>query len=133
MSLAPLLAAPAVVQLHAFAALAALVLGVVQLSGVKGGTLHRTLGWGWVALMVTVATSSFWITVHNGPGRYSFIHGISAVVLLLLPLAIWRLRRGDIRRHALIMTRVFIGALLIAGGFTLLPGRIMHDVVFGLG
>ena len=41
MSLAPLLAAPTVVQVHAFAALAALGLGVVQLSGVKGSTAHR--------------------------------------------------------------------------------------------
>jgi uncharacterized membrane protein len=29
------------------------------------------------------------------------------------------------------MTALFAGALVIAGVFTLLPGRIMHDVVFG--
>ena len=133
MSLAPLLAAPTVVQVHAFAALAALGLGVVQLSGVKGNSAHRWLGWGWVALMSLVALSSAGITVRNGPGHYSFIHGISAGVMLLLPLAIWRIRRGDIRRHARVMTGVFIGGLIIAGGFTLLPGRIMHEVVFGLG
>lgn len=69
MSLAPLLAAPAVVQVHAFAALAALGLGLVQLAGVKGGTAHRWLGWGWVALMATVAISSAGITVRNGPGH----------------------------------------------------------------
>jgi uncharacterized membrane protein len=133
MSLTPLLAAPAVVQVHAFAALAALGLGVVQLAGVKGGTAHRWLGWGWVVLMSLVALTSAGITVRNGPGHYSFIHGISAGVMLLLTLAIWRIRRGDIRRHARAMTGVFIGGLIIAGGFTLLPGRIMHEVIFGLG
>ena len=29
------------------------------------------------------------------------------------------------------MTSMFVGALVIAGAFALLPGRIMHEVVFG--
>ncbi len=29
------------------------------------------------------------------------------------------------------MTSIFVGALVIAGVFTLAPGRIMHSVVFG--
>jgi len=29
------------------------------------------------------------------------------------------------------MTSIFFGALIVAGLFTLLPGRIMHAVVFG--
>ena len=29
------------------------------------------------------------------------------------------------------MTMMFTGALVIAGLFTLLPGRVMHAVVFG--
>jgi len=29
------------------------------------------------------------------------------------------------------MIALFVGALLIAGLFTLLPGRIMHAVLFG--
>jgi uncharacterized membrane protein len=29
------------------------------------------------------------------------------------------------------MTAIFVGALVIAGLFTLMPGRIMHAVVFG--
>ncbi len=29
------------------------------------------------------------------------------------------------------MTAIFVGALLIAGAFTFLPGRIMHAVAFG--
>ncbi len=26
---------------------------------------------------------------------------------------------------------LFVGALVIAGAFTLLPGRLMHEVIFG--
>jgi uncharacterized membrane protein len=133
MSLAPLLAAPAVVQLHAFAALAALVLGLVQFAGVKGTRAHRLLGWAWVLLMLTVAASSFAITGHAGKGRLSWVHALSAWVLLFAPLALLAARRGKVRLHGRSMAGLYIGALLVTGALTLLPGRIMHGVVFGTG
>ncbi len=34
-------------------------------------------------------------------------------------------------KHRQMMIHLFIGALVIAGLFTLWPGRIMHLVVFG--
>jgi uncharacterized membrane protein len=40
-------------------------------------------------------------------------------------------RRHQVDRHRSAMTKIFVGALVIAGLFTLLPGRIMHAVVFG--
>ena len=61
MSLAPLLEAAPAIPLHAFAAMAAFALGVVQLAGPKGTLPHRALGWIWVSVMVLVALSSFWI------------------------------------------------------------------------
>ncbi len=61
MSLAPLLNAPLVIQLHAVAAFAALLLGIVQFASPKGTLPHRTVGWIWVVLMLTIAVSSFWI------------------------------------------------------------------------
>ena len=131
MSLAPLLAAPTLVQLHAFAALAALLLGGVQFAGVKGSTAHRWLGWGWVVLMLAVAGSSFGITGHAAEGRFSWIHGLSAWVLLFTPFAVLAARRGRITQHRQWMTGLFIGALVVTGGFTLMPGRIMHRVLFG--
>jgi uncharacterized membrane protein len=131
MSLTPLLAAPLLVQLHAFAALAALLLGAVQLLGVKGNALHRRLGWAWVLLMATVALTALGITGHAGPGRYSWIHGLVALVGVLLPLAVWQARRGRISGHRNTMLGLFLFALVLTGGLTLLPGRIMHRVVFG--
>ena len=44
MSFAPLLNAAPAIPVHAFAAMAAFVLGVVQLAGPKGTLPHRTLG-----------------------------------------------------------------------------------------
>jgi uncharacterized membrane protein len=43
MTLAPFLAAPLLVQAHAIAALAALIVGLVQFAGVKGTRAHRVL------------------------------------------------------------------------------------------
>jgi uncharacterized membrane protein len=70
MNLAPLTNAPFAIQLHAYAALAAFVLGAVQLARVKGTTQHRALGYTWVGLMLIVAISSFWIQDMRvgGPG-----------------------------------------------------------------
>jgi uncharacterized membrane protein len=130
-TLAPLLAAPAVVQLHAFAAMAAMTLGAVQLAAPKGTLPHRGAGWAWVALMLAVAVSSFWITGVAGEGRLSWIHGLSGLALVMVPFAVLAARRGKVRRHQRAMVMLFVGALLITGLFTLLPGRIMNDVVFG--
>jgi uncharacterized membrane protein len=131
MSLAPLLAAPAVVQAHAVAALAALMLGVVQLIAAKGTTRHRMLGWVWAALMGFVALSSFGITGQAGKGHWSWIHLISVGALVMLVLAVAAARRGQVARHRGIMLGLFLGALVITGSFTLMPGRIMGAVLFG--
>ena len=131
MTLAPLLAAPAVIQWHAFAALGAFALGAVQLAAPKGTIPHRLFGWIWATLMLTVVISSFFIHQIRLWGPWSPIHLLSLFTLIMLPLAVLRARRHDVERHRRAMTSLFIGALVIAGVFTLLPGRIMHNVVFG--
>ena len=130
MTLAPLLAAPAVIQIHAFAALAAFALGAVQLAAPKGTIPHRVFGWLWATLMLGVVVSSFFIHEIRLWGPWSPIHLLSIFTLIMLPLAVLRARRHEVERHRRAMTGLFVGALVIAGGFTLLPGRIMHAVVF---
>jgi uncharacterized membrane protein len=131
MSLAPLLDAAPAIPVHAFAAMAAFALGVVQLAAPKGTLPHRTIGWIWVGLMAVVAASSFWIHEIRLLGPWSPIHLLSIFTLIMLPIAVWRARRHRVADHRRIMTITFVGALVIAGLFTLLPGRIMHAVVFG--
>jgi uncharacterized membrane protein len=131
MSLAPLLNAAPQIPLHAFAAMAAFVLGLVQFAAPKGTLPHRTIGWIWVALMAAVAVSSFWIHQIRLVGPFSPIHLLSIFALAMLPLGIWRAHHHDVARHRRVMVATFTGALVIAGLFTLLPGRIMHTVVFG--
>ena len=131
MSLAPLLEAVPAIPVHAFAAMAAFVLGVVQFAAPKGTLPHRTIGWIWVLLMLSVAISSFWIHQIRLWGPWSPIHLLSIFTLVMLPLGVWAAHRHHVRRHRHIMIGIFSGALVVAGLFTLLPGRIMHAVVFG--
>jgi uncharacterized membrane protein len=131
MNPAPLLAAPWLVQLHVAAALAAILLGLVQFVRPKGSGAHRLMGWCWVGLMACVTLSSFGITGVAGPGHFSWIHGLSAFTLLGLATGIFRARRRQIHAHRWSMIGLYLGALLITGAFTLLPGRIMGRVVFG--
>jgi len=50
-----------IIVLHTFAALGALGLGAAMFLARKGTLLHRVAGRSWVALMLVVALSSFWI------------------------------------------------------------------------
>jgi uncharacterized membrane protein len=131
MSLAPLLDAAPAIPLHAFAAMTAFVLGVVQLAAPKGTLPHRTLGWIWVGVMMLVAVSSFWIHQIRLIGPWSPIHLPSIFTLVTLPLGVWMAHRHRVADHRRIMILIFSGALVIAGAFTLVPGRIMHAVLFG--
>jgi uncharacterized membrane protein len=131
MSLAPLLDAAPGIPLHAFAAMGALVLGIVQLAAPKGTLPHRTIGWIWVGLMLIVAVSSFWIHQIRLVGPWSPIHLLSILVLVTVPLGLWAAHRHQVAQHRNAMTIIFFSALVITGLFTLLPGRIMHSVVFG--
>lgn len=130
MTLEPLLSASPVIIVHAFAAMGAFVVGLVQFAGPKGTTVHRTLGWIWVLAMATIAISSFWIHGLRQVGNFSWIHGLSVFALTMLPLGVLAARRHQISAHRNTMVALFVGALVIAGGFTFLPGRIMNQVVF---
>src|SRR5499427_5539727 len=131
MTLAPLLSASAAIQFHAFAAMAAFGLGLVQFAAPKGTLPHRTIGWIWVALMVVVSISAFFIHQIRMWGPWSPIHLLAVYTLIMLPLGVIAAHRHVIERHRRTMVGIFIGGLVIAGVFTFYPGRIMYHVVFG--
>src|SRR3977135_2108969 len=87
MSLRPLLDAAPVIQVHAFAAMAAFAIGIVQLAAPKGTLPHRTIGWFWVGLMTLVAASSFWIHGFHIIGSSNPLHFLSIFSLAVLPRA----------------------------------------------
>lgn len=131
MTLAPVLDASLAIRVHAFCALTALALGIVQMAAPKGTLPHRLVGWTWAALMAVVALSSFFIHEMRWIGPFGPIHLLSLFVVYALPLALIRAHSGEVASHAKGMRGLLYGGLVLAGLFTLWPGRIMNQVLFG--
>ena len=117
---------------HAMAAMLAIVIGAIQFSMKKGGIKHKALGYIWVSLMLFVSISSFFIHEIKLWGNYSPIHLLSIWTIFSVGLAIYFLRVGNIKRHRQVMIALYGFALILTGLFTLLPGRAMNQVVFGM-
>lgn len=130
MTLEPLLTAPWHIQLHAFSAMAAVVLGAVQFTAPKGTIPHRTVGYVWVMLMGITAITAIFIREIND-GSFSWIHILIPITLYgVVELAI-RARRGLTGKHRNTALVLFFAALMVPGAFSFMPGRIMLEVVAG--
>lgn len=120
-----------VIQIHTYAAILALFLGVILLSMRKGSRLHKKSGKIWVLLMVVVAVSSFWINGIKMVGPFSPIHILSVLTLWAVFEGVRHIRAGRVNAHKRSMQQLFFLALVGAGFFTLIPGRLMYNVFFG--
>ncbi|WP_430430893.1 DUF2306 domain-containing protein [Oceanicaulis sp.] len=129
MNIDAFLQAPLHIQVHAIAALAALGLGVVQFAAPKGTIPHRALGYVWVGLMLVVAGTAYFIRTHEG--QFSWIHLLIPVTLAGVVWLSVLARTGNVKRHRISAFVLFFAALITPGLFTLIPGRLMHAVVFG--
>ena len=114
--------------LHLSAAIASLLIGGIVLMRRKGTASHKLLGRLWVALMLAVAVSSFWL-LGLGKGSFSVIHLLSVWTLISLALAVWFIRRGNVRAHKGFMIGTFLG-LAGAGLGALAPGRALYLFLF---
>jgi uncharacterized membrane protein len=131
MQLTPLIA------VHLTAALGALATGPIALWARKGRTqrpkLHRAFGYAWVTLMLITAVSALFIRDFKLPNiaGYTPIHLLIPVTLFSLVGAFVYLARGNIAAHRKTMQALYVGACLVAGGFTLLPSRYLGQLVWG--
>jgi uncharacterized membrane protein len=124
------------IAVHTIAALLAIATGPVALWARKGRVqrprLHRAFGYAWVTLMLLAATSA--IFIRGGPGPRLAGFGLIHLLILLtygkLFLSFWKLAHGDIAGHRKTMQRLYLGACVAAGGFTLLPSRYLGHLVW---
>jgi uncharacterized membrane protein len=148
MTLNPLLAAPALVQFHAFLAMGAVLLGGAQLFAPKGTIPHRTVGWVWIVLVTLMILTAFMNhdilsfgpfspkiccrdqSCSLGSVKCGSIHILSVFVILMLPFAVLQARLQNVVRHRQAMI-ILMAVMVLGAGFTLLPTRIMHAVAFG--
>jgi uncharacterized membrane protein len=125
-----------IIAVHMTAALGALVTGPValwaRLGAVKRPRLHRAFGYAWVTLMVVTAVSAMFIRDFRLPNLAGFtpIHLLVPATLAGLFGAFRALFKGDIAGHKKLMQRLYMGACVTAGAFTLLPGRYLGNLVW---
>lgn len=131
MSFQPFLDASPVVQVHAIAAIEALILGPFLLYRRRRDRMHRMLGYVWVTNMLIAATTSMFILDLRMIGPFSPIHALSLLTIASLWLAIRAARARKAEAHRRIMMSLYWGGLVISGILAFLPGRIMHRVLFG--
>ena len=130
MQLTPLIA------IHMTAALAAIATGPLALWTRQGATprprLHRAFGYAWVTLMLVTAISAIFIRDFRLPNvaGYTPVHILVPVVLFGLFGSFWHLAHGNIEKHRRIMQRLYVGACVAAGVFTLLPGRYLGELIW---
>jgi uncharacterized membrane protein len=115
--------------IHLLAVVPAVVIGVIQITARKGTRPHKLLGWTWVLAMIVAALSSFWIMEIRKDAGWSVIHLLSVWVLIALSLAIWNIRRGNVRAHKGYMVGTLLG-LAGAGIGALMPGRFLTQLLF---
>lgn len=111
----------------------AALLGFVLMTMRKGTPVHRGIGRVYMSLMFFTAAVSLLIPANVPPriGHFGVIHLLSLLTLVLVPAALWAARTGRIRRHQRMMIGLFIGAILIAGSLTLVPGRFLGNLLWG--
>ncbi|MCP8688103.1 DUF2306 domain-containing protein [Marinobacterium sedimentorum] len=118
--------------IHIAAALWVLLAGLVQLLLPKGTGRHRALGWSWMLAMLVVSLSSFGM-----PGfadwlyGYGPIHLLSVWVLICVAVSVASARFGYIRRHRAFAVGAYLGTVGAALGALLVPGRLLHGMLFG--
>ena len=121
---------PTVVWAHILTILVALTLTPVMLLRRRGDRPHRLLGWIWSCALFLTAAISFWVRELN-PGGFSFIHLLSLLTIVQVPLIVFYARRHDWKRHRTAVRGMVTGALLVAGFFTFPFGRLMGTWLFG--
>ena len=133
MSSIPLFNASFAVLFHVATVVPAALIGAWLLARPKGTRLHRLLGRIWIGLMAATALSTFFIHEIRLVGDFSPIHLISVYVLSGCVLAVRAARRRDIAAHRGHVAGMYLGGIVVAGAFTFLPGRIMHDSLVAAG
>jgi uncharacterized membrane protein len=119
--------------LHLATIVPAFLIGTYLLARRKGTPLHKILGKIYMVLMLSTAVITLFMSDGSGPrllGHFGFIHLFSLLVLYSVPAAYINIRKGNVLAHRGNMIGVYVGGILIAGAFTFLPGRLLHDWVF---
>lgn len=87
-----------------------------------------------MTLMAITAIIVLFMPARVGPtlfNHFGYLHLFSALTLESIPSALIAIRKGNVKRHKRSMILLYVGAILIAGAFTFVPGRFLYELFFG--
>ena len=118
---------------HLLTVIPCVLIGGYLLAVKKGTPFHKLLGKLYMSLMVITAVITLFMPAYVGPQflhHFGYIHLFSILTLYSVPTAIIAVKKGQIKKHKFKMIFLYVGAIIIAGGFTLSPGRFLHTLFF---
>lgn len=121
---------PVIVWAHMATIALALVMTPLLLLRRRGTRWHKQAGYVWCAAMATTAALSLFIGGFSN-GHWSYIHILSALTLFGVYGVIRQARALNVPGHRRTVRALTIGALLVAGFFTLIPSRTLGHFLFG--
>jgi uncharacterized membrane protein len=120
--------------LHLVTVVPCFFIGGILLIIKKGTTIHKTLGRVYMVLMLFTAGVTLFMPAAVGPtilNHFGWIHSFSFLTIYTVPTAYLAIKKGRVKVHKRKMILLYFGAILIAGGFTFVPGRYLHALFFG--
>jgi len=120
--------------IHLATVVPCIFIGAVLIVMKKRTRIHQTLGKIYMLLMLVTSGVALFMPAKVGSqvlGHFGWIHGFCLLTLYTVPTAYLAIRKGTVTSHKRKMILLYIGAIVIAGGFTLTEGRFLHQLLFG--
>lgn len=109
------------------------IIGTLLLLIKKGTKTHVYFGRVYMVLMLITAVITLFMPADVGPtilNHFGWIHCFSFLTIYTVPTAYLAVKKGNIKVHKRKMILLYFGAIIIAGGFTFVPGRYLHTLLF---
>lgn len=123
-----------IVFLHLLVVLPCFFLGTYLLFAKKGSTFHLVGGKVYMVLMLFTGGLTLFIPAEVGArilNHFGFLHLLSLVTLWAVPRAWFAIKRGNVKTHKRAMILLYVGGILLAGGFAILAkGRYLNTLLF---
>ncbi len=119
--------------IHLATVVPAFFIGTTLLLIKKGSLIHKSFGRIYMILMMVTALVTLLMPAQLGQrvlNHFGWIHIFSFLTIYTVPTAYWAIKKGNVRSHQRKMILLYIGAIIIAGGFTFMPGRYLYQFFF---
>lgn len=119
--------------LHLVTVVPCFFIGAILIILKKGTSSHKFLGRIYMVLMLITACITLFMEADVGPkflNHFGWIHSFSFLTIYVVPTAYLAIKKGNVKAHKRKMILLYVGAIIIAGGFTFTPGRYLFSVFF---